>query len=360
MIRKMEILGSGRRSFSLTRRPSKLYSTKFRADRGEVDLFEPYEENLPLEAGFYTFVLDEMGNFRVRRGNTSTHASFTKCRPVGGAGHFRINRAGNVAEVFCLSLDYQIYVTDENHSTVSFVIDAFCNHHALEVSPFAVFRFKNGRYESFFLSIERRRIEDLSDRLDRLETEGQGLEEGLEFSADEVRAFQAHYPEPPKRLYPIHRDQLIIALESDRDDEVFEIGPPKPRYSPEDRRLTSGKKAFVIDPHGWLIVGSGHHLISGGGEVGAAGQIVVEPSGVVSAINLNFSGHYRPPLDGDYARATYRALARHPLLTLSPDCVVTGRIFDEEKVMSSSFRFSQEELISDDPALDEEIERASL
>jgi hypothetical protein len=356
----MEILGSGRRSFSLTRRPLRLYTTTFRADRGEVDLFEPYEENLPLEAGFYSFVLDERGNFRVRRGNTSSHASFSKCRPVGGAGHFRINRAGNVAEVFCISLDYRIYVADENHPTVSYLIDAFCNHHALEISPLAVFRFKSGQYESFYVSIERRRIEDLSDRLDRLEREGQGQEETLEFSAEEVRAFDDYSPEPPRRLYPIHRDQLIISLESDKDEEVFEVGPSKPRYSPKDRRLTSGKKAFVIDPQGWLIIGSGHHLISGGGEVGAAGQIVVEPSGVVSEINLNFSGHYRPPLDGDYARDTYRALAMHPLMSLSPDCVITGRIFDEANVTSTSFRFSQEELNSDDPTLDEEIERASL
>ena len=118
MIKITEILGSGRRSFSLTRRPLKLYSTTFRADRGEVEIFEPYEENLPHEAGFSTFVLDEKGGFRVRRGNASSHASFLKCRPVGGAGNFRINRAGNIAEVFCISLDYRIIVPDERHSTL--------------------------------------------------------------------------------------------------------------------------------------------------------------------------------------------------------------------------------------------------
>ena len=226
-------------------------------------------------------MLDEKGSFRVRRGNASSHASFLKCRPVGGAGNFRINRAGNVAEVFCISLDYRIIVPDERHSTVTFVIESFCNHHDFEVSPLAVFRFKSGPYESFSVSIDQKPVDDLTGRQELLEAEGQEREETSGFTPEAVHAFEAYSPEPPGRLYPIHKDQLIIALESGRDEDVFEVGAPRARYAPEHLRLPSGKKAFVIDPRGQLIIGSGHHLISGGGVVGAAGQIVVEPSGVI-------------------------------------------------------------------------------
>ncbi len=351
----MEILGSTRKTFSLHRRPPKLYTTSFRTDRGEVELFEPYEENLPLEAGFYTFVLDERGRFRVKRGNFSSHASFTRCGPIGAAGNLRINRAGNVAEVFCLSLDYQIYVTDQNHPTVGFVIDSFRDHHALEVSPLAIFRFKREKHGSFFVSVEGRRIDELSDRLHLLEVEGQGDEVASPFNPETIDAFARYQPMRPIRLYGMHQDQLIIALESE-DEPGFVVGPARPRYSPDLGRLASGRKAFVIDRDGWLIVGNGHHILSGGAQVGAAGQIVIEPSGVVSEINLNFSGHYRPPLDGDYARYTYQMLANHPLLTLSPDCQITGRKFQDLDALSIPLKFSADELMSDDPSLDEMIE----
>ncbi len=357
MIKDMEKLGSGRKSFSLHRRPPKLYTTGFRTDKGEVEVFEPYEENLPLEAGFYTFVLDEEGRFRVKRGSYSSHASFTRCGPIGAAGNFRINRAGNVAEVFCLSLDYRIFVPDQDHATVAFVIDSFRDHHALEVSPLAIFRFKREKYGSFFVSVDRKRIDELGDRLELLEVEGQGDEEMPSFTPEEVEAFDRHRPLPPTRLYGMHKDQFITNLESD-DDSGFEVGPPKPKYSPDQGRMASGRKAFVIDREGWLIFGNGHHILSGGSEVGAAGQITVEPSGVIAEIHLNFSGHYRPPLDGDYARYTYRALANHPLLDLSPDCEIKGRKFDDLDVHSFLLKFGRDELMSDDPTLDEKIEMA--
>ena len=278
---------------------------------------------------------------------------------MGGAGHFRINRAGGVAEVFCISLDYWIIVPDQHHATVEFLIEAFSNHHAFDVSPLAVFRFKRGAYDSFHVGVDGSIIEDLGDRLRRLEVEGQGDETHPPFSDGEQEAFAAYIPAPPPRLYPMHKDQSIIVLESG-DEDTFEYGPPRPRYAPDQPRLTSGKKAFVIDGEGWLILGHGHHILSGGAEVGAAGQVVVEPSGVISEINLNFSGHYRPPLDGEYARYTYRALANHPLLTLSPDCRITGRRFDESDFHSINLKFSAEELLADDPALDESIEYALL
>jgi hypothetical protein len=354
----MEKLGSGRRSFSLHRRPPRLYTTAFRANRGEVEIFEPYEENLPLESGYYTFVLDENGRFRVRRGNTSSHASFTRCGPIGGAGHFRINRAGNVAEVFCLSLDYRLIVPNSHHPTVGYLIDSFRDHHALEVSPLAIFRFKRGSYDTFHVSIDKELIGDLGDRLQLLEEEGQGESDGSTFTPEQLEAFESYSPAPPPRLYPMYEDQLIIALES--RDEGFEFGPSRPRYAPDQPRLTSGKKAFVIDREGWLIFGFGHHILSGGADVGAAGQVVVEPSGAIGEINLNFSGHYRPTLDAEYARFTFRAIENHPLLTLSPDCRITGRRFDGLDVHSVNLKFSAEELRSDDPELDETIEFALL
>jgi len=51
----------------------------------------------------------------------------------------------------------------------------------------------------------------------------------------------------------------------------------------------------------------------------------VDDEGVVTTINLNFSGHYRPPLTAEYARYTYAVLIRHPLLVFAPNCPVTGR-----------------------------------
>jgi hypothetical protein len=122
----------------------------------------------------------------------------------------------------------------------------------------------------------------------------------------------------------MHRDQLAETIEFS-DLEAFEVGDFKPPYGPAAGRLSSGRKAFVIDPEGRLVIGHGHHLLSGGRGVGAAGQIVVDEGGVVSAINLNFSGHYRPPLTAEYARYTYGALIGHPLLTFAPGCPVTGR-----------------------------------
>ena len=217
MISNMEKSGSSRRSFSLTRTPPILYFTAFRAHRGQVEVFEPYEENLPLEAGFYTFVIDENGRFRVRRGNTSSHSSFTRCNPVGGAGNFRINRAGSVAEVFCVSHDYGMLVPDGDSPTVSFVIESFRNHHAFELSPLAIFRFKNEPHGSFPLTIDREPVEDLTGRLELLEREGQGSEDRPPFGPEEIEAFEAYAPPAPPRLYSMHRDQSIIALESDEE-----------------------------------------------------------------------------------------------------------------------------------------------
>ena len=112
----------------------------------------------------------------------------------------------------------------------------------------------------------------------------------------------------------------------------------------------------MIDRDGWLIVGHGHHILSGGHPVGAAGQFTVEPDGTLGEINLNFSGHYRPPLSGDYARYTLRVLMAHPLIQISENCKITGRKFDDNNLRSINLRFTIEELLGDDSTLDESIE----
>ncbi len=124
------------------------------------------------------------------------------------------------------------------------------------------------------------------------------------------------------------------------------------------QRMSCGKWAFVIDRDGWLIVGNGHHILSGGNPVGAAGQIIVEPSGVIGEVDLNFSGHYRPGLNGEYARYTFRAIDSHPLLILSPDCRVCGRKFQGLDLNAPRLKFTIEELTNDDPMLDLLIESA--
>ena len=239
------------------------------------------------------------------------------------------------------------------------MIDSFRDHHALELSPLAVFRFKQGSFGTFFVTVEGEPIAQIGDRLERLAHEGEGTALDAPFTLEERGDFASYVPRSPGRLYPMHLDQLVINLEAG-DDAGFEPGPPEPRYAPDGPRMASGKRAFILDSEGWLIVGNGHHLLSGGADVGAAGQILVEPSGVIGQVNLNFSGHYRPPLDAEYARWTYRALAEHPLLTLSPTCIITGRKFDDLDVHSTILKFTAEELLADDPELDEMIEYASL
>lgn len=158
----MDQQGSCRKGFSLFRRPIILFRAKSRGAGGVVPVFEPFEENLPLESGYYTFVLDRLGRFRVRRGNLSSHATMVDSEDVGAAGRFLINRAGNVAEVYCISRDYRINVKDAYRPTVDFVIESFSNHHALELSPYAIFQFAGSLTDSFRISVDRSPIADLN------------------------------------------------------------------------------------------------------------------------------------------------------------------------------------------------------
>ncbi len=232
MIRDMEKIGSSRKSFSLMRRPPRLYRSRKRGVNVQVEVFEPYEENLPLEAGYYSFVLDQLGKFRVKRGNYSSHASFVFGQDIAAAGQFRINRAGNVAEVYCRSIDYWLNSQKPESPTVEFVIDSFRNHHALEVSRHAVFHFKNEKYGTFQLSIERLPVLDLNLNLSLLESEGQGLQTGLQFTSAQKSSFLTYQPESPVRLYGMHLDQMTIDLETELDVKL-EITEPKPHFVPD-------------------------------------------------------------------------------------------------------------------------------
>jgi hypothetical protein len=362
MIIDVENRGTCRRGFSLTLSPPRLFTAAAKRLRpGEiVPVFEPYEENLPLESGFYSYVLDGLGRFHVRRGNTSSHSSMVGGADIGAAGRFRINRAGNVAEVLCRSFDYRISIRDETHPTVTFVLGAFANHHALEVSPWAYFQFARSVTDSFYVDVHGRRVADLDERRKQLDGEGLYGEIAARPRPDRVHGHDAYRPEPPPRLYGMHKDQLILAVEEEEGDRTFEVGPGQPRYGPGNIVSHSGKRAFILDHEGWLVVGGGHHLLSGGRDVGAAGQIVFDELGRVAELNLNFSGHYRPPLDEGYARYVYRALVAHPLLEFAEGCLVSGRKFRDDGELSTVLRFDPDDLTSDTVDLDLLIEAASF
>src|SRR4051794_28875446 len=117
--------GLCQKGFSLSGPPPCTYRAKSSKKRPIVPVFEPFQEALPLESGFYTFVIDSRGRFRVERGNTSSHAGMVACADVGAAGHFWISRAGKVGLVVCTSRDYRFHIDDEHHPTVRFLIDAF-------------------------------------------------------------------------------------------------------------------------------------------------------------------------------------------------------------------------------------------
>ena len=343
--------GQCRKVFSLSCQPPRIYQPKRSKKREIVPVFEPYQEALPLEAGYYTFVIDNLGRFRVERGNTSSHAGMVGGGSVGAAGHFVITRAGKVGRVVCKSYDFGLAFSSENNSTVRFVLNAFARHQAFEVSPFAIFQFSKWPSGTFYLSPEGALVEDQADRVRLMEAEGQGPDTGWRFDAEQLAAFVSYSPVIAPRCYSMHLDNQVDPIDFDgpADREISEM---QPRYSPASPPLTSGKKAFVLDPEGWLIVGNGHQILSGGNPVGSAGQIYVDERGEVAEINLNFSGHYRPPLTAGYARYTYRSIIEHPLLRIGDDCRISGRRFFDLNTCLENLSFSAGELLADDPELE--------
>src|SRR4051812_32858224 len=108
----MDDRGVCRVTFTLKQPPPAVYKSRRGSPLKEVPLFEPYEESLPLQSGYYSFVIDNKGNFRVLRGLTSSHAAMVPGRAAAAAGRIQVNRLGRVIEVLCKSSDFNLYFRD--------------------------------------------------------------------------------------------------------------------------------------------------------------------------------------------------------------------------------------------------------
>ena len=362
MISVMENLGPKRVQFSLAVPPVVLFAPARRRSALRLEttpLFEPYAENLPLQSGYYTFVIDQNGRFRVKWGNTSSHGSMVGYQKIAAAGNFRISRIGKLAEVRIISYDYGIICTDPDDRVVRYAIDFFVEHPALDASDYAIFQFSTRRYVTSTVNRSRQLLsaEDIHRYLELLESEGLGDEVQGGLDTRSVQLFSSYKPIAPRSLYSMDRDQLIISIEEGDSIADFRPGPAHPRYSTDNTKLHAGKNNFVIDQDGWLIIGpEGHHILSGGHDVGGAGHVTLNGSGKASEVHLNFSGHYRPILTFDYVRYVYQTLLNHPLLAVDESCEVLGRKFHGPD-RSSVIRFTPDELLSDGPDGDEALER---
>lgn len=348
--------------YRLIERPTRSFRPKSRGRSAEVPLFEPFEENLPLQSGFYSFVIDGAGRLRVRAGNTRSHAGMAGGSKAAAAGSLRISREGKLAEVFCRSTDYRIRYRTPADAAARYVLRYFKQHPAFPLSDHAIFEFSQELARSFHVDVDGREIpaHEIAERRRWIDEEGITRLAGVGFTRAQLQAWASYRPTAPPVLYAPHLDQLIAALEGDPEVR-YEEGEPAPIYTPEAEPFTGGKYNFVIDASGRLIVGPiGHHLLSGCRRVGGAGHIRFDERGIVTEVHLNFSGHYRPPLSADYARYAFRAIEGHPLIRLAADCLVQGRLFDEESYATSLLRFRPEELRADDDRLEFGIEAASL
>lgn len=357
----MENKGEGRVLFALRRTPPKLFKAKRGGILKEVPVFEPFRESLPLQSGFYSFVIDKEGDFRVQRGNTRSHSSMAPGRRAAAAGRFEVNRMGRVIHVVCGSTDFKQYYQSPRDSPVRYVIQCFHDHEAFDLNPGAVFTFHQERFDTWHVTEGDRALADPMEHLRTLRDEGAGEEIARPFADVQVSSFEGYHPPRPPVLYPMHRDQIVAVLEDGDADDPFEYGPAFPRLSLATRDLRAGKNNFVIDREGWLIVGmTGHQILSGGGEVGGAGHLHMEASGEVNRVEFNFSGHYRPPLTGDYVLYVYRLLRKHPLVILATSCRFAGRIFKDCDAISTVLEFSRDELDSDEEELGWRIELSSM
>jgi hypothetical protein len=343
------------KAFSLSCRPPKLFKGNARSRRSPTPIFQPYREALPLESGYYSYVIDNQGRFRVVRGNTSSHSGMGGDMYIGAAGHFWIARSGKLGMAYCGSNDHWLYFQDEHQATVRFVINAFSRHQAFDLSKHAYFKFFKERFQSFIVTIDGQICQDETERRQLIEAEGQGKPTTESFCARKIDAFLNYSPIRPVRLYAMKSDQAGPPVDYDSFED-FEYGPSAAPYRVADGPLSSGKKAFILNEEGWLVIGSGHHLLSGGNCVGAAGQLFVDDRYTVREISLNFSGHYRPPLSADYVRYTYRSLYSHPLLTLGSDCRISARKNFDVNGLLEMISFRPDELLSDNPELDYQLE----
>lgn len=329
-----------------------------RSSARSVPPFEPYPEQLPLQSGYYSYVIDAEGRFYVKRGNTTSHAGMVGSARAIAGGRFYANRLGRVTEVFCGCRDYGFYSGDELHAVVSYVTRVFEDHPAFNTSPHAVFRFHGKHGDSLDLSTPGKLLspEEAAQARERGILEGAEKKLESSYSDSQIRAYASYSPALPPRCHTMRLDQAIICVEeptaSDRDTDSFDYGPPAPRFDPT-QAIAEGKNNFIIDESGWLIIGvTGHQLLSGGQPVGGAGHVIFQPNGSVGALELNFSGHYRPDLTAEYARYVYRTIRDHPLILLEEDCKLAGRKFKDCDAISSVIRFDKEDLESDDEKLD--------
>jgi hypothetical protein len=353
---EMKNLGPSRKGFTLSAAPPRTFSPKSGRSGSIVPVFQPYDEDLPLQSGFYTFVIDDGGHFRVKWGNTSSHASFVDRGRVAAAGWFRIGRMGKLAEVTLTSYDYRISYKGHDDKVVIYAIRSFVGNQAFDVSSHAIFSFRRQLGDWFHVDTDEKPIDEQERQL--LDSEGSEPGGYASFTPHQVACFLKYKPPAPPRLYPSLIDPSVTTLEEDGDLRFSSPSEPAPRLSIDQPSIPSGKINFVLDEAGWLIIGiRHHHILSGGRHVAAAGHLYIDERGQVNVMQLNFSGHYRPPLSAEYVCYTYRALKGHPLVTSSPDCKVNGRKFDEETLHSSMISFDPSELEIDDPSMDERLER---
>lgn len=348
----MEHLGEGRVFFQLRTPPPS--GSVLKTSRGDVsrgtEVFEPYQESLPLQSGWYSFIIDADGHFRVIRGNAKSHASLSPDRRAAAAGRFSVNRMGQVIEVIVRSRDFNCFFKGPNRF-VTYITQSFERHYALRLNPRAIFRFYKDMYESWCINASGLLIADPREQLLSLEGEGLGETASVGFTHGQVARFALYQPDQPSCLYAMHHDQCITSLEDD-DSQPFAAGPASPRFTPEFR-LSSGKNNFVIDREGWMVLGAcGHQILSGGHGVGGAGHVYIDRHAIVSRIETNFSGHYRPTLTGDYLRYVCRTMVSHPLLTIADNCTLAGRVFKDCDAVSKALDFRWEEVEEDSDRLD--------
>ncbi len=348
----MEDRGEQRVAFQLRTTPP----ASIRARRGgptkEVPVFEPLRESLPLQSGFYSFVIDGDGHFRVVRGNTRSHSAMVPNRTAAAAGHFEVDRLGRVISVVCQSSDFPQVVRGPADRLAQYVVRSFRDHEAFFLSDRTVFRFSRGRFDPWHIDAGLAEVVDPEAALLALRAEGAGDELRLGGPGWE-EAIGRYLPEVPPRLYPIDQDQLLAFLEEGEGDRAFEVAAAEPRLGVGSGPLRAGKNNFVIDQEGWIILGmAGHHILSGNRPVGGAGHAHLAPPGEVTRLEVNFSGHYRPELTADYARCVFRAFESHPLIRLATDCGFAGRAFHGDAAVSRVIEFTRVELESDDPQLD--------
>ena len=210
--------------------------------------FEPYEENLPLQSGYYSFVIDDFGRFRVKWGNTSSHGAMVGYQPVAAAGNLRISRIGKLAEVKFASYDYGIIFRGPNDRMLTYAIGAFLGHPAFDASEHVIFEFSPRWLES--VSVNRRAEllgqEEVGRHRELLDSEGLGEDVRNKLDATQIQLFHDYRPTLPPRVHSMHRDQLIINIEEGDSIADFCPGPLIPGTHRKRRTYTPARIILLL------------------------------------------------------------------------------------------------------------------